>query len=136
MTPNEYQEAAMRTAKDMGNFEMNLIHSALGLSSDAGEYVDAIKKATIYGKPLDTLNAIEELGDCLWFIALAAKTLHVDLEFVMAQNIAKLAKRYPDKYTDAAAIARLDKQEPLNDAASDEFVVERLDPNWNTADGN
>lgn len=108
---NEYQMLAMRTAKNFDDNRMNLIHSALGLSSDAGEYVDAIKKHVIYGKELDHANAVEELGDCLWFIALACEALGVSLRRVAAENIEKLAKRYPDKYTDAAAIARADKQE-------------------------
>jgi len=107
---NLYTEAAMRTAKDMGSEQMNLIHAAMGLSSDAGEFVDCIKKHTIYGKELDRDNAIEELGDCLWFIALAADTLGVSLGQIARANIAKLAKRYPDKYTDQAAIARADKE--------------------------
>lgn len=128
MTVAEYQEHAMRTAKDMGSQKMDMIHAAMGLSSDAGEFVDAVKKHAIYGKELDWNNYVEELGDCLWFIALACHVGHLDMSEVMARNISKLALRYPEKYTDETAIARADKV--------DEFVVERLDPNWNTADGN
>lgn len=111
MTPvtSTYQNAAMRTAKDMGSTKMNLIHGALGVSSDAGELVDAIKKHTIYGKELDFDNVIEELGDVLWFCALICHTIGTNLDCVMAANIAKLAKRYPEMYTDEAAIARADK---------------------------
>lgn len=108
---NDYQSAAMRTAKDMGSEAMNLIHTAMGLSSDAGEYVDAIKKHVVYGKLLDRDNAVEELGDCLWFIALAAETLGVSMAHIARANIEKLTKRYPDKYTDQAAVTRADKGE-------------------------
>lgn len=111
---NEYEEEALRTAKDMGSVKMNLIHAALGLSSDAGEFVDCIKKHAIYGKDLDKENAIEELGDVLWFVVLACNTLDVNLSDVMRANIEKLAKRYPDKYSDEAAIARADKREEVN----------------------
>ena len=105
----EYEEAAMRTAKDMGSMNMNLIHAAMGLSSDSGEFVDAIKKHVIYNKELDYTNAIEELGDVLWFVSLAAKSLGTTMGFIMTHNIEKLAKRYPDKYTDQAAQVRADK---------------------------
>jgi NTP pyrophosphatase (non-canonical NTP hydrolase) len=108
---NAYAEAAMRTAKQMPTLDQDLIHAALGLASESGELIDAIKKHVIYGKPLDVDNCIEELGDCLWFIALACQTLGVSIGQVARANIAKLAKRYPDKYTDQAAIARADKQE-------------------------
>ena len=112
MTPMMYQTQAMKTAKDMGSKQMNLIHGALGVSSDAGELVDAIKKHTIYGKELDFENVIEELGDVLWFCALIAEIVGTNLSVVMEANIAKLAKRYPNKYSDAAAIARADKIDP------------------------
>ena len=108
-TLDKYTELAMRTAKDMGTEQMNLIHAALGISSDAGELVDAIKKHVIYRKPLDMENVLEEIGDCLWFLALAANTLGVPLSMIAMNNIGKLAKRYPEKYSDEAAIARADK---------------------------
>lgn len=110
----DYEEAAMRTAKEMGSFEMNLIHAAMGLSSDAGEFVDCIKKFAIYGKELDKENAIEELGDVLWFVVLAGHTLDVSLREIMQANINKLAIRYPDKYTNEAAITRADKEENVS----------------------
>ena len=106
---SDYEAAALKTAKNMGTVEMNLIHAAMGLASDAGEFVDCVKKHTIYGKELDTENAIEELGDVLWFIVFAANTLNVTLAEVMQANVNKLAKRYPFMYSDEAAIARADK---------------------------
>lgn len=122
---NNYEEAAMRTAKDMGSIKMNLIHAALGLTSDAGEFATAVKSYAVYNKPLNpeirkegeqTLeeNMIEELGDSLWFIALACEVLGTSMGAVMRANIEKLAKRYPDKYSDEAAIARADKGEEVN----------------------
>lgn len=98
----------MRTAKQ-GDTAFNLNHSALGLAGEAGEYADAIKRHTIYGKELDVANAIEELGDALWFVALGCTTLGVTIEDVALANIHKLAARYPEKYTDELASARLDK---------------------------
>jgi len=111
ITFDDYKILAMRTAKDMGSTRENLIHAAMGLSSDAGEFTDCIKKFAIYNKPFDMYNAVEELGDCLWFIALACDTLGISMEAVAIRNIEKLKLRYPDKYSDTAAIARADKDE-------------------------
>lgn len=113
---NSYQVLADRTAKDMGTEKMNLIHAALGVTSEAGEFADAIKKHVIYGKDLDKENCKEELGDLIWFIDLAAKHLGYDLIEIMQANIIKLAMRYPEKYSDQAAIARADKTTEIDPA--------------------
>lgn len=106
----QYQAAAIKTAKDLGETG-DLLHSALGLAGEAGEFVDCVKKHTVYGRPLDKANAVEELGDLLWFVALGCKALGVSMDMVAEQNIGKLKVRYPDKYTDENAALRLDKGE-------------------------
>lgn len=111
MTKEEYMALAMRSAKHMGSVRENLIHAALGLASDSGEFVDAVKKCCIYNKPLDEENCLEELGDILWFVCLAAQTLDITLEEIMENNIHKLLKRYPEGYSDLRAVSRLDKGE-------------------------
>lgn len=110
MNNNEYMVLAMQTAKDMGTQKLNLIHAAMGVASDGGELVDAIKKHAIYGKDLDVENVVEEIGDVLWFLVLMCDTLGLTLGECMRLNIEKLKKRYPNKYSDSAAIARADKQ--------------------------
>lgn len=107
---NTYQEAAMTTKKELG-FQMNLFHAALGLSDEAGEFASAIKAALVYGKPLDKVNLVEELGDLLWFVSLAADTLEVPLAVVMEANIAKLQVRYSEGYADAKAQNRVKELE-------------------------
>lgn len=104
-----YQVKAMRTAKP-GDTDFDLMHAAYGLAGEAGEFADCIKKHQVYAKPFDRENAIEELGDVLWFVALACNALDVTMEEVAAANIEKLSKRYPEKYSDQHAAARLDKQ--------------------------
>jgi hypothetical protein len=49
---------------------------------------------------------MEETGDCLWYLALMARALGVGLETIADRNIAKLAARYPGKFTQAAALER------------------------------
>ena len=106
---NNYQQLADRTAKHV-DFNFDLMHAVMGLAGEAGEFTDAVKKHLVYGKELDKWNAREELGDLLWFVALAATTLGISLQEVAEENIAKLKLRYPEKYSDEKAAARLDKE--------------------------
>jgi NTP pyrophosphatase (non-canonical NTP hydrolase) len=86
-----------------------LLHAAVGLAGEAGELLDAIKKTWVYGKPLDAENVREEAGDALFFILALCHVQGWSLDDVIAANVAKLRKRYPQGYTDAAAAARADK---------------------------
>lgn len=105
----EFQELAVRTAKPE-DFRSSLSHSALGLTGEAGEYADAVKKHIHYGKPLDLDNMVEELGDIMWYAAFAANVIGVPLTTIAELNIEKLRQRYPAAYSDFHAAARLDKE--------------------------
>lgn len=118
MDNQKYLELSDRTCKhidiDGQNFspkQYDLLHATLGIAGESGEIVDAVKKSVIYGKELDVANMREEIGDIMWYIALACRTLDFDLNEILDENIAKLQKRYPDKYSDFHASARLDKVE-------------------------
>ena len=54
---------------------IDLLHAGIGLATEAGEFLDAIKKHIFYGKKLDTVNLAEEGGDTLWYLALAFRKL-------------------------------------------------------------
>ena len=109
MNFEQYQAAAVRTLKRGDSQQFDLNHMALGVAGEAGELVDCIKKHTAYGKPLDEENLAEEIGDALWYLANICNLMDWDLESIAYNNIAKLKKRYPEKYSDALAITRLDK---------------------------
>jgi NTP pyrophosphatase (non-canonical NTP hydrolase) len=83
-----------------------ILHAAMGLSTEAGELLDAMKKHVFYGKPLDIVNLQEELGDIFWYAAILADTCHFTFEDTMEKNIAKLKARYPDKFTENDAVNR------------------------------
>lgn len=91
----------------------NLIHMAMGIAGEAGELLDAIKKATVYGKPLDLGNVIEELGDLEFYLEGLRAELRIDREVTLEENKIKLlGKRYASgTYSDAQAIERADKAE-------------------------
>ena len=88
------------------------LHAAIGIAGEAGEVLDAVKKAWAYGKPLDVANIKEELGDILFYVQAMANTLDMTVQDIMDANVAKLAKRYPEGvFTQRHAIERLDKKE-------------------------
>lgn len=109
MRPDEYVQQAMRSLKHGQSFQYQLNHSLHGLASEVGEIADTIKKHIIYEQPFDRANMEEELGDLLWYIALMCNINGFSLEEIMQKNIAKLMKRYPNKFTPEAAAARADK---------------------------
>jgi len=91
--------------------DAHLLHMAVGISGEAGELLDAIKKTTIYRKPIDTENVIEELGDIEFYLEGLRQQIGISRQQTIEANINKLAKRYSGgNYSDQAAQARADKQ--------------------------
>lgn len=95
LTPNKYQELAMRTAKPECR---NLSNVGLGLAGEAGECADLIKKHLHQGHNLDKEKLKKELGDVAWYLALGCEVAETTLEEVMRMNIDKLMVRYPDGF--------------------------------------
>ena len=103
LTPNKYQELAMRTAKDECR---NLSNVGLGLTGEAGEVADIIKKHLHQQHPLDKEKLKKELGDVAWYLALGCEVAETTLEEVMRMNIDKLMARYPDGFDPEKSIHR------------------------------
>lgn len=96
---------AIRSRLD--NRSIRLLHAAMGLCTEAGEFMDQMKKYLIYGKPLDKTNLIEELGDGNWYEGLAIDALETTFELILSRNIAKLQERYArGKFDSEKAINR------------------------------
>jgi NTP pyrophosphatase (non-canonical NTP hydrolase) len=95
--------------QDIGT--VRLVHSMIGLATEAGEIQDMMKKHLFYGKEIDRTNLVEELGDVMWYVGLACSELGVTLDEVMAKNNDKLAARYGDVFTEEAALNRNLKKE-------------------------
>ncbi len=87
---------------------VDIQHALMGLFSEGGELADAVKRHIFYGTNLDATNLKEESGDLLWYIQLLIKAMNWSMEEVMDVNMAKLAKRYGDKFefTEHAAVHR------------------------------
>lgn len=75
-----------------------LLTSALGLSSEGGEFVEIVKKIIFQGKPLSEDNRrhmMLELSDLIWYWINACRALGVDPNEVISSNVNKLINRYP-----------------------------------------
>jgi NTP pyrophosphatase (non-canonical NTP hydrolase) len=88
----------------------NLVHCILGISGEAGELLDAIKKNFAYGKNLDEVNVIEELGDIEFYLEGLRQHLNLTRSDVIKFNMEKLKTRYPKSYSDKLAQQRKDKE--------------------------
>lgn len=90
--------------------QANLLHMGVGVSTEANELLDAIKKHTIYQKPLDIKNVKEELGDLLFYMSNLMQSVNISFDDVIKHNIDKLSVRYASgKYTNEQAQQRADK---------------------------
>ena len=83
-----------------------LCNVALGLTGESGEFADSVKKHLFQGHPIDVMNLAEEIGDVLWYCALAASALPFTLDEIAQRNIEKLKKRYPKGFEAERSINR------------------------------
>ena len=124
MNSNDYEENALRTeftpdfvrlvdrltgepmSAEHNMMVARLIHGVLGLASEVGEIADALKKLIIYGKALDQINVMEEVGDLTWYEALILSATRFHFTDAFERNIAKLKKRFGDKFSEVKALNR------------------------------
>ena len=95
--------------------QCDMLHMAVGVSGEAGELLDAVKKATVYQKEIDRENIIEELGDLEFYMEGLRQNLAITREETLEYNKSKLltgekARYKVGKYTDEQAHNRRDKK--------------------------
>jgi len=97
-TFDEYQEFAKTTAIYPDNAKV--VYPTLGLSGEAGEVAEKVKKNIrmskfgtfeFYGNELDEIA--KELGDVLWYVSALASDIGYDLEIIAQMNVDKLKSR-------------------------------------------
>ena len=95
MTLNEYQQHALETAIYPEN--RRIIYPTLGLTGEAGEVADKVKKVIRDGheefSDEKRLEIVKEIGDVLWYCATLSHDLGFDLEEVAQTNVDKLRSR-------------------------------------------
>ena len=75
-----------------------LLTAAVGMSAEAGEFTEVVKKIIFQGKPVNEDNMFHlkrELGDIMWYVAQACMGLNVSIDEVIEMNVDKLKARYP-----------------------------------------
>jgi NTP pyrophosphatase (non-canonical NTP hydrolase) len=76
-----------------------LLTAALGMSAEAGEFTEVVKKIILQGKPYTEENAFHlkrELGDICWYLSQAFMALDTNFEEILQMNYEKLSARYPE----------------------------------------
>ena len=90
-----YQQVAKTTA--IYPREQAIIYPTLGLTGEAGEVANKVKKIIRDGsnsKDEGLVQAISsEIGDCLWYIAVLADDFNIKLSDIASANLEKLAIR-------------------------------------------
>jgi NTP pyrophosphatase (non-canonical NTP hydrolase) len=106
LTFAEYQQLAQRTANTKLDWEKRLSAAGLGVCGEAGEVADHIKKYIAHGHKLDREKIIKEIGDVLWYLSEISTLLEENLSDVAYKNYEKLAKRYPEGFSEERSIHR------------------------------
>ena len=90
-----YQEVAKTTA--IYPREQAIIYPTLGLTGEAGEVANKVKKIIRDGSNKNDEKLVSEIkaeiGDCLWYIAVLADDFNIKLSDIANTNIEKLANR-------------------------------------------
>jgi NTP pyrophosphatase (non-canonical NTP hydrolase) len=87
----DYQEQAVSTAIYPDGYKV--IYPTLGLVNEAGEFAGKIKKQIRDATATDLDALAGELGDVLWYVAVCAYDLGLDLSYIANKNLDKLQDR-------------------------------------------
>lgn len=71
-----------------------LLHARDGMSGESGEVADLLKKWIFHEKEPNAEHLKKEIGDVLWYVALACHSMGWQMEDVMLTNYNKLNERY------------------------------------------
>jgi len=88
----------LQEIEGQGFHSERLLTAAVGMSAEAGEFTEVVKKIIFQGKPVNEENLFHlkrELGDIMWYVAQACIGLDISLDEVMEMNVEKLVARYP-----------------------------------------
>lgn len=95
MTLNEYQKKALETA--IYPKEQKIIYPTLGLTGEAGEVSDKVKKVLRDNNGVFSddrrLEIAKELGDVAWYLAVCSNDIGYTLEEICEMNYQKLKSR-------------------------------------------
>lgn len=97
MNFNDYQKQALTTVVATDNSFFDTLHWVLGVTGEAGEIAEKIKKIirdkNAQISEQDKTELIKEIGDVLWYLAVLTNQLGYELEDVARTNLAKQMSR-------------------------------------------
>ena len=96
LTFDVYQLATRRTVDPSHSLRERLAQFALGLTGEAGEAAEVIKKHLFHDRRGIRDHLKEELGDVLWYLARLADEEGISLEDLARGNLRKLRARRPE----------------------------------------
>ncbi len=98
--------ASLTALKEAGESEgvliPELLTAAVGMTAEAGEFDEIVKKMIFQGKPLNEANVThlkKELGDLFFYTMVACTALGVTADEVIEMNKDKLNERFKDGFT-------------------------------------
>ena len=99
---SDFAQLLTRLTELEANFDADvprLLTAALGMSAEAGEFTEVVKKIFLQGKPYNEENVFHlkrELGDICWYLSQAFMALDTNFEEILKMNYEKLSARYPE----------------------------------------
>ena len=95
-----YQKVALTTA--IYPREQAIIYPTLGLTGEAGEVANKVKKIIRDGSNFKDEKLVSEIkaeiGDCLWYIAVLASDFDIKLSDIASANLEKLERKKRERY--------------------------------------
>ena len=95
-----------KTRRSDLSIEEQMKNASMGLTGEAGEVVDIIKKYAYQGHELEIEELIDELGDVIYYLCWLCILLQIDFSEICFNNMNKLTKRYPNSFEAERSINR------------------------------
>ena len=73
---------------EIDGMDSRVLHGLTGMCTESGEILDAFKKHFWYGKELDKVNILEEIGDLCWYMAILTDALDLNFAELVEKAIA------------------------------------------------
>ena len=106
MQTDHFTKDVIRTVNKTLEPNEHITNAALGLTGEAGEVAEIVKKAMFQGHSLNREKIAEELGDVMFYVAYMVDTIGMTLDQIMSQNVTKRRNRYPDGFSVQKSVNR------------------------------
>ena len=135
-TLENYMINATRTESLVDNIDernSRVIHALMGLVTESGELIDALKRHYFYvkadktRKPLDVVNLREECGDLMWYLAVLCD--HYEKNFAETYYKCLHMENVPKEVSDSRFLRRAMRMNITAGKMLDNFITMNEEPN-------